>query len=911
MALQSAISGANLTAIRSDNNYRVLQFLCTVPNDVVVQFQPSADLDNTFAEITVGTVASGSMSNIKAGQLVIFSTGTDYQATETFRTRVRKVSGTTVLYVGENSQDLNAVDYVTVIDTYEVVEKLRKSQTLLDYDLTFRKLLPIETALASAVVLSNDIVAYTPTASPIVMDADASSISTHAWESSNSNDSLDSGGTTASPSFTLEAGAFRWIRYTFTDDLGQSNYRVIPVWTVPKDYSSTVQLGFGSENGDFANISFDNELGWTVAITAFSGITSLLNNTFVVIASDEWYNNSRQSIRSNINFVGYLQNENVDTRTDEQHGRISETAFTIEGFGHQMARQNITSAYIERTVASASAWDEIKNPTPARMLTYRMTEFSTISNLCALSIPSDDTSFVGDDLVLDREKLLDDARFIAEVINAELQFDMDGTLDLCRDLNYLDSTARDAAATVVTLSPDDFIGNYSIEYDYTYTTSQVDMNGGSYDSTNDVYDLFEALAPITRYSNGDLVKISNQVLTTDNTLAQSQTEIAQRCSNYLAANNPTWTLRGQLKDEWHFLVPDNGAWFKFNIVAADTVRGKVFDSTDRWQLVSISINTNSLTGRRTVNVVFRHETDSTGASIRANQIVNSEDANINYVPAALPPYSGQDQSLTDGVFYDSIDVSYASENNPPPSGCETFGFRVTGSGVGSSPALNGEDVSITVRGRGLIYPGLDETESVSATTNPHAGGGATGITVSEGTNITFTATGTWTHDDGVVSPYSADGAGFTTGISVLPSANIGTLLGKVGSGGSWFLIGASNTVAMPASGELYLGFNDDPAPAYGDNSGSVSVDITSPEVNGDAFYEIAEDGGSSAYDSGEGLLIEGSQPASIPPYNPNNEYTVYDNVNSGPVSFSYNSPYSISLAENWSIQVLICFLGVP
>jgi hypothetical protein len=56
---------------------------------------------------------------------------------------------------------------------------------------------------------------------------------------------------------------------------------------------------------------------------------------------------------------------------------------------------------------------------------------------------------------------------------------------------------------------------------------------------------------------------------------------------------------------------------------------------------------------------------------------------------------------------------------------------------------------------------------------------------------------------------------------VLPSADLGTLIGRVGSG-PWFRVGTSANFTSPATGRLILMFNDR-ACCYGDNSGSIEV----------------------------------------------------------------------------------------
>jgi hypothetical protein len=98
----------------------------------------------------------------------------------------------------------------------------------------------------------------------------------------------------------------------------------------------------------------------------------------------------------------------------------------------------------------------------------------------------------------------------------------------------------------------------------------------------------------------------------------------------------------------------------------------------------------------------------------------------------------------------------------------------------------------------------------------------TGITVQSGEFIGFEATGqiTYSRDrDASVGPEGRGDA--TTPRAPLPDLPIGALIGKVGPNGTPFLIGNATTgVAMPASGVLMLGINDD---RVSDNSGSFQV----------------------------------------------------------------------------------------
>jgi hypothetical protein len=957
MALMSAITGTPLTDIRSDNHYSAFQFVCTVPLDVVVQFQPgSAPATSVYAEITVGSVISGAMADIEQGQTILFSTTSDYQATETFRTRVRKVSGTTTLYVGENSQTLTTADYVTVLNTYEVQEKLRKSLTYADWDIPFRKLLPIETALPSAVVLTHGATAYSPTGVPQAMDASATTSFTHLWASSNSNDTLNSGGTTANPSFTLEAGAFRWIRYTYTDSNSNANFRVIPIWTVPKDYSSVVALGFVGDGGNVADINYDADLGWTAGVPAWSGISSLINRTYTVIACDEWYNDTRQSIRTNINFVGFLQNERNEASGDESVGAISQTTFTLEGFGHQLARQNIAPIRITRVTGAATVWNEIQNPTPARMITYHISEGSTLFYLCSAIIPADDSDFVGDDLSITAGKALDDIRFIAEVINAELQYDCDGKLELCRNLNFLDDTARDAAPVVATLTIADY-ETFTDEMDYASTTASLDMTGGAYDSSADEYNIYQAIAPAqARLREGDPLEVVNQVLTTDSTATEALAEISERAANFFAYNNPTWTRRVTLKDEWYFLVPDVGSWFKFTQVASDTARARVFGTSDRWQLTEISYSTNSGSGRRSPTATFRHETQSTGAIVRAAPIENDSAADIIYFPAIQPPFTGSSLDLTGGEWYDSQDPAAPSDPTPPDADCENGGFRPKSDEAYKTvrPAFNNELVLITVSGSGQItstggsdqqrYYSQDFAAGAGIWTVTYGSLGAGGIVGAKnpssnvrtatadyvfsspvtiyGSRITVTRSGTrfnGSNDFSSVRGYSD--TGFTTqvyfnGGGFQPDGEVVVCDNEVDSIQSIRISAGVDGADYPSNSivinkiEIWFGSTD----PFGTLQALVTdvcndTPAGSEIIYGDAFYYWSDTIDPTPFNDDEGLIVQLFSPNSIPPYTPSHQYNI-EQITEGTVLYLYNNPYGTANMTNWSLQFTTCFTGI-
>jgi len=118
------------------------------------------------------------------------------------------------------------------------------------------------------------------------------------------------------------------------------------------------------------------------------------------------------------------------------------------------------------------------------------------------------------------------------------------------------------------------------------------------------------------------------------------------------------------------------------------------------------------------------------------------------------------------------------------------------------------------------------TELKSVTVNARTALNDTGLTVNRGDILVFDPTGTIkfsTNREHVSGPEGSGArAGREEGLPV-PAQPVGALIGRVGTNGQPFFIGAgTNDIEIPASGRLFLGVNDD---GLDDNSGSFQVVI--------------------------------------------------------------------------------------
>ncbi len=104
----------------------------------------------------------------------------------------------------------------------------------------------------------------------------------------------------------------------------------------------------------------------------------------------------------------------------------------------------------------------------------------------------------------------------------------------------------------------------------------------------------------------------------------------------------------------------------------------------------------------------------------------------------------------------------------------------------------------------------------------------TGITVGAGQVLRIMASGQWSNGGGQPRFVGPDGfQGFRMAGTLLPSANLASLIGKIDS--TIFSIGSNYSRVSSVSGELFLSMNDLPN-AFADNKGSLRVSIELTEA---------------------------------------------------------------------------------
>ena len=161
-----------------------------------------------------------------------------------------------------------------------------------------------------------------------------------------------------------------------------------------------------------------------------------------------------------------------------------------------------------------------------------------------------------------------------------------------------------------------------------------------------------------------------------------------------------------------------------------------------------------------------------------------------------------------------------------------WGYLIVGMVITGLPAVT--SVAPTARG----VAAATTTVTVNAD-NPSFTDTGVALTLNESFSITATGKAKWTHTSPSTGPngyrFSQSNGTNTCGYDqyhpyevtsfLAPGLNCWSLVGRIGTTGVIFPVGASLTMPAPYSGELYLAFNDD---YYPNNSGDFVAMITTP-----------------------------------------------------------------------------------
>ncbi len=689
MPFPSALTTQQQNTIET-SGYTCQSFVLVDPNDIIFTALINQETFSTvFVSLTFDTVTVGSITDVLDGYTVFIGNETnlkDVPDARIFRVRGNQSAGTTIT-INETSASLQDNMLIRVVRDTRLNEKLGTinpdtGALLLDYNQTYIAPRPICND-ASGFIRANRIqgagqsvnFALTPVGQVV---ASGATISSYAWFV---NGLQIVSGSTSTQNITLRATAAGWYfpRLTITDSNGVTNWFQYVLVVVNYAYQNTIPANTLRISGELTD-------GWNAGFNGYDTRTAAVlkavpDNTQCIIYTEETFDTFRSStpIVSSVRFWGRFRTETASLNSDAKLGALAESQYVVEGIGLQMGR--LPSPEVIMSLSSSPSDNgQMVNLTIWRSVAWLMTSFYTIANVCPVVFGDTTNTYIVPTQESDGSGGVDSLNTILSSINAALAFDPQGGIRIERNARFL-GEARNALTTVVNLTSSSWF-DYQIVNEQGVTAGRSFAFGASYDTLMNEFVYVKATAPAVAPGRGiGKPQLDGQILPSDITLAQMQSEIAVRGANKLAYENPHPQLGVSLVDGYHgVIMPCDWQWYTFTIPANVNTYGISYTTDDRWLCESVDITFNE-NGTVDFSAQFAIETDSADAQVSTEISPGQTTPPLNPLPPAPPTtgvipvpgigYSDPNPDPNDTPPANQEETDNITDPTQPPPGQET------------------------------------------------------------------------------------------------------------------------------------------------------------------------------------------------------------------------------------------------
>lgn len=593
----------------------------------------------TYLEIVYDTVSLGAYTDIREGQTVVISATADHTAPIPGYKEMR-VAGTptsSLLPIGEVDLVLDTDYYITVLDTYKALPLPRQGQ-LIDGRLPYEGQVAEVTGIPSAQFVKSSgvgVFTYSATVTPL----DGSTVTDTAWEIPGAV-YLD--GTDADLDIEIEmpADSHTWGRFTYTLSSGVTRWIAFQLVVSPILGSTLPTVTIEQPN------ITRNWRGHHATCRALGGVTidEVMNGTRCVMVINSTFAGGAVPIDP-VQFVGYLVKEGGETASVTDQSVSFELSSIWEKAG------NLPMSHIAvRDMETPTKWDEINLPTPQKVVMHVLARYSTVLNLCCLSLDDTGDTWYGDDWNLSSDSIADAVEGVLQEINAEITQTPAGALYLRRDLRCVDDDVRDAADVVWTLTHRDLMA-FQFNMRHEEQTGRVIIGVRSFRTDRSPSIGGRASAPAVILGTSPTTHTEPaQLMPADSTplelfgdpLDASSTGLAQiRAGHIQAIQNTPYTTTSTAMPFLFWLTPNNFQWINISLAASLMTRGRAI--TGRHLLTGLDVRLEyDLTTRTYHPAVSLELTPETrgGAGRAVGELVPNA-ASLDWsVPPIQQPYTG-------------------------------------------------------------------------------------------------------------------------------------------------------------------------------------------------------------------------------------------------------------------------------
>lgn len=661
MPFDSAFTSGQLESLRGTasvaKSFRAAQYLSVCPSDNVYTGRINQATIQAPVPELITDGGSGTLANVRAGMRVLFSHTSD-RDDYYFETIVREGVTATLLKINPaGGVGFADNDYYFIVNDFPaetIYPRSIQDVPVPGWDLAWRKLRPIIKDIPPVsvgyVASGNLSFAYAPT---VQAAADGATISTYLWEVPAGITFSSGSSSTKDVTLQVVSGDSYWVHFTATDSNGVASTFHIHIWAHNDAYPPEL-LEIGSWELE-ASIPIDPlqgaGSGFNGSIAAFDGADTLLDRTLICIWQRAYYNETLTNIGSsgNVLFSGRFRDEDnsmgYDDLSGQQDGVIR---FGLEGVLAQLIQRFPPIEILDD--ANPDNWNQVKDLTLWRAIRLCADEYSTVTSVYPLGFDSIAETYRVPGRVTQGGDLLNSLSDLAMQINAVVQANGLGEVEVARRGNMVDSAARNAMPTIIDLDKRDYHRIISLTRDYTQQVGVLFGDGGSFNTSTGESSAFDVQAPSGQPGIGAADgQLPRQVLASDSSEDVQRTELTTRAGHGLAAQQTPVVLRVLMANGYHGLTPAVDQWYTWTLGADETVSGRIYTTATRWWLRSIRLTGDPERGEIEAECEFVRETSG-----QAGEIIDHPILDLGEFPGDLgelidfpdlPPTADDDVSL--------------------------------------------------------------------------------------------------------------------------------------------------------------------------------------------------------------------------------------------------------------------------
>lgn len=713
--LIGAYSGGELTNIEGgggfalfavDGSIGTLQTLTPASNatgDEVNEITVTTTVGTTLTDLTVIITKDGeTLSNLKNLRL-----NEDYIVTY-----VRKQPSGTTLYIGRTAFLWTTSSKVYIVGDVRPQQKpsnVAGATVLKDADVSYRAPLPRVSGIYATWINDSGASAnYSPTPTLSAM-ASGATISSTTWHTIAANGTVSRNvSASTTPTLSLNAG-LNWVQCETTDSNGNSNRLAVPVFV-----GDVTDCRVSDRDFNIARATPDGGTS-NATLTAYGELSDTIIGSPFMVLYETTYSDS------DVTFFGYLSR--ITQTTQATNNRQASASIELYGVSGAMAQLGIPQFQFNEVASPASwtgAW-ELAQVSCGDVLWSMISEHSTVANCASIALPSGYGDYRFGVIQSPQGTLWDACNTLmnrsqfapAESPDGGIVYEQDASL-------ILDSSDRDALTELWQIDTDHHSG-IRPNTSYSPQVRQAYAGAATYDTTTKRPYVFEAQAPRGYYAQDFRLAFDSNILKDDISTDDASVDAGLLAYNYYAQTMEVDTLDIDLNGGFLQSVPRPGAWVTVNVDNAVFVNGVTWSSSDRWQILAVSVASGD-EGRLSCTATIRRETGGVASYGLFSQLIEIVDDYQNpfldlppglpnpyvddypstpdpntppvYDDPSLPPTEREGrQASPDGIYRVRVPLRGGVVTVPNLSMTDGNVYEISTSGWGE---INGEDGKITL-----------------------------------------------------------------------------------------------------------------------------------------------------------------------------------------------------------------------